>query len=156
MASSRNIPTFYRVFFLYVDPVIALWGAYMNIFTPQVSVDAFIPASISPYNALQSGPLCHQIAGGLLTCAILDFTLLRRTNEVWIWQAQQYAQLAYDLVILWSMWTSLDQQGRLSLAGLRVEDWGTLIIVAVCGLIRALLCANVGLKKQSGKSKKRK
>ncbi|KAF7192923.1 hypothetical protein HII31_05734 [Pseudocercospora fuligena] len=154
MAPSTNIPTFYRIFFLYVDPLIAGWGVYMNIFTPQVSVDAFVPASISPYNALQSTPLCHQIAGGLLTCAVLDFTLLRRTNEVWIWQAQQYAQLAYDIVILWSIRTSLDQQGRLSLAGLRVEDWGTIVIVFVCGLLRALFCANIGLG-ATAKPKKR-
>ncbi|EME82291.1 uncharacterized protein MYCFIDRAFT_211588 [Pseudocercospora fijiensis CIRAD86] len=154
MASSKTIPSFYRIFFLYVDPLIAGSGVCMNIFTPQVSVDAFVPASISPYNTLQSTPLCHQIAGGLLTCAVLDFTLLRRTNEVWIWQAQQYAQLAYDVVILWSIWTSLAQQDRLHLAGLRIEDWGTIVIVFVCGLLRALFCANVGLR-SAARAKKR-
>ncbi|KAF2166926.1 hypothetical protein M409DRAFT_22978 [Zasmidium cellare ATCC 36951] len=144
------IPLFYRVAFLIIDPLIAVWGAYMNIFTPQVTVNAFVPSSLSPYQPLQSF-LLHQIAGGLLTCAILDVFLLRQTNELWIWRTQQWAQLAYDVVILGSQAYSWGLQGRLSLAVLRVEDYGSFAITALVGLVRTLFLVGAGLKRKGGK-----
>lgn len=144
------IPPFYRISFLILDPLIAIWGALMNIFTPSIAVDAFVPASISPYQPLQSF-LLHQISGGLLTCAILDVFLLRKTNEVWIWRTQQWAQLAYDVVILGSQVHSWGQQGRLSLGKLRVEDYGSFGIVVVVGVVRCLFIAGVGMRRKVSK-----
>lgn len=146
------IPTFYRIAFLIIDPLIALSGAYMDIFTPATTVNAFVPSSLSPYQPLQSF-LLHQIAGGLLTCAILDIFLLRKTNELWIWRTQQWAQLAYDVVILVSQVHSWDLQGRLSWGALRMEDWGSFGIVAVVGFVRVFFIAGVGMRRKGGKGK---
>ncbi|KAK4496241.1 hypothetical protein PRZ48_012221 [Zasmidium cellare] len=147
---SSPVPTFYRIAFLIIDPLIAISGVYLNIFAPALTVDSFVPSSLSPYQPLQSF-LLHQIAGGLLTCAILDVFLLRKTNEVWIWRTQQWAQLAYDVVILTSQVYSWVQQGRLSLGALRLEDWASFAIVAVVGLVRILFIAGIGMKRNGGK-----
>lgn len=147
---SNPIPTFYRISFLIIDPLIAVWGAYMNVFTPSITVDAFVPSSLSPYQPLQSF-LLHQIAGGLITCAILDVFLLRKTNELWIWQTQQWAQLAYDMVILSSQVYSWGQQGRLSVGQLRAEDWVSFGITATVGIVRVLFLARIGMKAKRGK-----
>lgn len=142
---ASTIPTFYWLFFIVLDPVIALWGMYMMFFTPAVVTDAFIPASVSPYNPLQTF-FQHQLGGALSMCIILDLFLLRRTNEIWIWKVQQAGQLVYDLALLYSIWYALSQQGRLSTSALRIEDWGNIAITGSCAVVRWLFCAGVGLR----------
>lgn len=143
-----TIPTIYRIFFLYLDPLIAASGVYMAFFTPSKFIDGFLPPSIAPYSPLQQSFLLHQLGGALLLCIILDLFLLRKTNEVWIWKVQQAGQLVYDVAMLAGVYQALQLQGRLNLSGLRAEDWGTVAITGVCGVVRALFCAGVGLRKK--------
>ncbi|KAI5365262.1 hypothetical protein Slin15195_G047980 [Septoria linicola] len=83
-----TIPTFYRLFFTVLDPMIALHASYMMFFTPAVVTDAFVPAAISPYDPSQTF-FQQQLGGALLMCAVLDIFLLRQTNEIWIWKVMQ-------------------------------------------------------------------
>lgn len=141
-----SIPTFYRKFFLIVDPTIAVWGVYLNTFSPDTVVDAIIPSGlsgISPRSPLHTF-LLSQISGALLFCVFLDVFLLRNTGEVWIWKTQQFGQLLYDVVMLVGIAVALRDQGRLGVESWRVEDWGTIGITGGCALVRAFFCAGIG------------
>lgn len=151
--SPSQIPTFYRVAFLAVDPLIAGWGAYMDIFTPAAAMEAFVPASIAPYNPLY-GFLQHQLAGALLMCVIIDVFLLRKTKELWVWDPIQTGQLLWDVIMLVSQVYSFKQQGRLSLKGLRLDDWGALAITGTVGLVRIAFLARLGFGGSGRKERK--
>lgn len=140
-----TIPVFYRKFFLIVDPTIAIWGVYLNTFSPETVINSVIPSgsTIAPTNPLHTY-LFSQINGALLFCVFLDVFLLRNTSEVWIWKTQQYGQLIYDIVILAGFGFALSEQGRGWVGNWRVEDWGTIGITGGCGLVRALFCAGIG------------
>lgn len=142
--SNNHIPTIYRISFTIIDPMIAAWGAYMNLFTPGFVVNAFVPASLSPDVPLHHF-LNHQIAGALLMCVTLHLCLLMQTKEIWIWKRVQAGQLLYDLVMLWSTWYSLGQQGRLSFESIRSEDWGGIAITGTAAVLRTAFCLGIGI-----------
>lgn len=146
------IPKPYTIFFTLLDPLIALSGIYMMFFTPAVVTDAFIPSTLSPYNHLQTF-FQHQLGGALLMCLILQLFLLRRTNEIWIWQIFQAGQLVYDFALLYSIFYALKQQGRMDPRVYRAEDWGNIGIVGLCAIVRGLFCFGIGLE---GERKERK
>lgn len=152
-SAAQPIPTIYRVFFIYIDPLIAGSGVFLDFFDPETVIRAGVPPSISQFNPFQHF-LTHQLGGALSMCIILDLFLLRRTNEVWIWKVQQAGQLVWDLVMLWSTWYALRQQERLDLQKLRGEDWGNIVIVAVCTLMRTAFLLNFGFGKARKGSKR--
>jgi len=149
----NHIPAIYRIVFTIIDPLIASWGAYLNLFTPAFAVNAVVPATLSPDVPLHHF-LNHQIAGGLLVCVVSDIFLLMQTSEIWIWKRIQAGQLLYDFVILWSTWYSLGQQGRLSVASLRVEDWGGIAIVGTVAVLRTAFCLGIGLTNTAQRTKR--
>lgn len=151
--TDQPIPTIYRAFFLYIDPLIAGSGVFMDFFDPEALIRSTVPPSISQFNPLQHF-LLHQMGGALTMCIILDIFLLRRTNEIWIWKVQQAGQLVWDLVMLWSTWYALGQQNRLELQKLRAEDWGNIVIVGICTIMRSAFLLNLGLGKSRKGSKR--
>ncbi|GIZ47990.1 hypothetical protein CKM354_001106500 [Cercospora kikuchii] len=147
------LPKPYTLFFTLLDPLIALSGIYMMFFTPAVVTDAFVPSTLSPYYPLQTF-FQHQLGGALLMCVILQLFLLRRTQEVWIWKTVQAGQLVYDFALLYSIFNALSQQGRLHPKVYRPEDWGNIVIVGICAVVRGLFCVGVGVERER-KEKKR-
>lgn len=141
-----HIPIFYRIAFLVIDPLIAAQGAYLDIFNPAFVINSVVPPSIAPYNPFYSF-LQHQLAAALLLCVILDLFLLRKTRELWIWDTVQAGQLLWDIIMVGSHILSLKQQRRLSLEGLRVEDWGTLTVTGGIGLVRIAFLTRLGFGK---------
>lgn len=150
--NANSIPTFYRIAFLAIDPLIAGHGAYLHIFSPAVVVDAFVPASIAPYNP-RYGFLQHQLAGALLMCVIVDLFLLRKTRELWVWDPIQSGQLLWDVVMLASQVYSIWDQGRLNLEGMRLEDWGSFAITGGIGLVRTAFLMRVGMSRRGRERK---
>lgn len=117
----------------------------MDFFTPAFVTNAFVPSTLAPHNPyFDFYP--QQIGGSLLTIGILDVVLLRYTNDVTIWKILEVAVLLYDLALLWSNYEALKFQGRLSLGGLRVEDWGGIAITAQAAVVRVAFLMGVGLK----------
>ncbi|CAK1365662.1 unnamed protein product [Cercospora beticola] len=146
------IPKPYTLFFTLLDPLIALSGISMMFFTPSLVTSAFIPSSLSPYNPLQTF-FQHQLGGALLMCVILQLFLLRKTNEIWIWKTFQAGQLVYDFALLYSIFNALDQQARLHPVAYRAEDWGNIVIVGICAIVRGLFCFEIGLEGETKGSK---
>ena len=84
----------------------------------------------------------------------LDVFLLRYSKDIVVWKIQQAATMIYDVVLLWSVYEALGKQGRLSLEGMRWEDWGGIAITGLAVLVRGAFLLDVGLSKQEGKGEK--
>ena len=124
-----------------------IWAAYMDFFTPNVVVNAFVPASIAPRNPYFDFQL-EQLGGALLMLAFIDIVLLRYTNDVKIWKILEAAVLIYDFSLLYSNYSSLSQQGRLSFGALRLKDWGAIAITAQAVMVRIVFLLGMDFSKE--------
>lgn len=95
-----HIPAFYRFYFRWSDPLICLWGAYIDFFNPAFLSNAFLPSSQQPWNPAFNFTL-QQLGGALLMLAIIDVVMLRYTEDVGVWKILQGAVLVYDLSLLY-------------------------------------------------------
>jgi len=152
--SPRTIPTFYRVFFIYLDPVMSLWAAYACFADPDLLLDSYVPKTISVRNPLHDA-LFHQLGGAFFYIAMSQAVLLSYTNDVNIWKIVHGGLLGWDLAILYGIWNGLSVQGRLDPGVWRMEDWITVGSTLVIGLARAAVVAGIGLRKigDNGKGK---
>ncbi|KAL0935516.1 uncharacterized protein CTRU02_210107 [Colletotrichum truncatum] len=165
-----EIPAAYRHLFTLIDPLIALWGTSLFLFTPQTVTSSYLPPSYTPAAlrdpatshpastltsttlsaslAEYSLPLHSQIAGHLISNAILSTVLLRTTSDVKVWRVYQLSVLVVDAFLLYGTFSSYALQGRSNPLTWRVEDWGAVAITALAGLARALFLLGLGFPKQ--------
>ncbi len=150
-SSTPSIPIFYRTFFTYVDPLVALWGAYMNFFTPDTVLNSFVPnATRNPAHDM----LFQQLGGGLLNIAFVSAVLLRHTSDIKIWKIVQWSILIVDVVGLYSLWDALGRQGRLDPRGWRGEDWGCVGITGSVTVLRMMFIAEVSFESVKVRTKR--
>lgn len=147
-----KIHVFYRFWFLWLDPVILGASVYALVFTPQLMLDALAPPPLSAYNPDQ-GFLLHQLAALFTFVAIILGGVLRVSKEIRVWRVVILAVLVVDIAMLASIYASLKQQDRLSLAAIRSEDWSSIVFTGFVTLIRVLFLAGVGV--QDAKQKKK-
>ncbi|GKT64324.1 beta-mannosidase MndA [Colletotrichum tofieldiae] len=166
---ASGIPKTYSVLFTLLDPLIALWGTSLFLLSPQTVTSSYLPdsytrpsaldpstshpaaaAPLSP-SALQeySLPLHAQIAGHLLSNALLSFLLLRAApDNLRIWRVYQLSLLLVDGFLLYGTFASYGIQGRLSPLAWRVEDWGAVGITSLAGVARVAFLLRVGFPKR--------
>lgn len=137
----QEIPAFYRAFFTIVDPLLCLWGAYMDFFTPDVVLSSHIP-SPSPDEGHR---MILAQRGGLLLClGFLSAMLLRYSKDIKVWHILEVGLLVSDGAYFWAAGGVLAEQGRLWPEAWRGEDWGSLGVTGVVTLVRLGFLARVG------------
>ncbi|GKT96963.1 beta-mannosidase MndA [Colletotrichum tofieldiae] len=131
---ASGIPKTYSVLFTLLDPLIALWGTSLFLLSPQTVTSSYLPDSytrplpwtlrpltrrrqppepLGPPGVLP--PLHAQIAGHLLSNALLSFLLLRAApDNLRIWRVYQLSLLLVDGFLLYGTFASYGIQGRLS------------------------------------------
>jgi hypothetical protein len=143
---ATQIPIFYRAIFKWVDPIIATHGAYLYLFDRDTVIRSFIPNSTrNP----QHDMLFYQMAGNMLSIAVLDTFLLRYTADIVVWKIVQCAVWVVDVTMLWGIYEALRDQNRLSVGALRWEDWACIGITGFAAVVRTLFVAGVGLGRSS-------
>jgi hypothetical protein len=145
-------PLAYRIFFTWLDPVICVWGAYMDFFDPTLVLSSHIP---SPKVDMGHAMILRQRGGGMLNFGFISAFLLRHTNDLQAWRIVQIADLVVDIAYFWAVHGALKAQDRLSPSTWRVEDWGSLAITGTAAVFRLAFLAGVGLKSQVKTVKKR-
>lgn len=140
-----SIHIFYRFWFKWLDPLVLAPTIYTLISTPQVYLDAFVPATLSHDNLSQDF-LFHQLAAMFVFVAIALGGVLRVSNEIRVWRVIIAGVLLVDLAMLASIYVSLKQQGRLSLGAMRPVDWGNVLFTGLITAIRILFLAGVGVQ----------
>jgi hypothetical protein len=145
LPSPSSIPSFYRIFFGTIDPLIALTGILTNIFTPSAILKSYNSNAMLPPST-ETTVLLRSSAGYLLSTMFLQTVLLRlRPKDLTVWRCLQIAILIQDVAILASLTLALATERRLNLALVRPEEWSNFVVLTAVGLIRAAFILDVGV-----------
>ncbi|KAF9542946.1 hypothetical protein CPC08DRAFT_716844 [Agrocybe pediades] len=152
---SVAIPFPYRLFFLYIEPVSALAGAYYAAFRPQDYLNDLSFGSTSPMQTLpptQTTMALLQLANLYLLFALNEHFVLSSTNSMKTWRRLlaglliadfghliTMAPLGYD--IFWRVWDW------------NAMAWGSVGFVYMGASMRMCFLAGVGLGNESEKKK---
>ncbi|KAF7327067.1 hypothetical protein MKEN_00282000 [Mycena kentingensis (nom. inval.)] len=150
---STPIPLIYRLFFLYIEPVSALAGAYYAAFRPDDYIrDLSLPGArpILPAGALstQSGMVLLQLANLYLLFALNEHLVLSSTNSLKTWRRLLFVLLVADFGHLISMaplgldvfWRVWDWNAMV---------WGSVGFVYAGASMRMSFLAGLGMKEVS-------
>lgn len=148
---SRAIPSFYRFFFTIIDPMICIWGAYMDFFDPRMVLSSHILADTPDIGHIM---ILAQRGGGMLNFGFISAVLLRYTQDPKIWHIVEIANLIVDFTYFPAVFGALRAQGRVLPETWRAEDWGSLAITGFVTLVRLAFLARVGFKDEDEEEKK--
>jgi len=143
-------PAFYRLFFLIIEPISALVGAYFAHFQPQTYLQ-LTHASSAPSGTIPLGTqvVLTQLANLYFLFAINEALVLRSTSDLRVWRALLFGLLVADLGHLYSVW-GLGTRVYWKVHEWSAMDWGNVGFVYAGALTRiAFLC---GLGVPTGKN----
>ena len=103
-AAKFRVPAIYRLFFLTIEPISALIGAYFAHFQPQTYLRLTHSAS-APRDAIPTGTrvVLSQLANLYFLFAINEALVLRSTSDLRVWQVLLLGLLVADLGHLYSV-----------------------------------------------------
>lgn len=99
-----NIPFFYRLWHLYLEPVFALGGVYHLHFVPR-EYHEFMPATTS-YNA-SSQIVYNQLASAYLLFAFIEGVLLRVVDDMRVWKYIVFGLALCDAGHCYAAWCEM-------------------------------------------------
>ncbi|KAJ6788364.1 hypothetical protein PWT90_02900 [Aphanocladium album] len=149
--SASIVPGFYSFFFKNLDPLVALWGVYLNFVDPDAAIKAAAPASSYDQNQIF---LFHQAGGLALAVAVVSAVLPRYSQDLGVWRIFQFALFLSDLAGLSGIYHSLANQGRLSPSSWTSDDKGLAGCYVMLTLIRGLFLLGAGFAKPTAPAKK--
>lgn len=150
MSTTAVVPSFYTFFFRYVDPVIALYGVYLNFAAPELAVRSMAPRSrFDPDTVF----LFHQAGGLALAVAVLSALIPRYSRDLAVWRIVQWSLLLSDFAGLSGVYHALERQGRLATPAAWTADdkgcGGTYVFIT---LVRLAFVSGVGFGRSGGGS----
>ncbi|KAF2092040.1 hypothetical protein K490DRAFT_31146 [Saccharata proteae CBS 121410] len=140
------IPAPYRTFFLFLEPVSALAGAYYAHFCPLTYLElthrpsAPDPAHLPPATAI----VLTQLANLYLLFAINEAVVLRSTNDLGVWKALLLGLLIADFGHLYSV-SSLGPSVYYDYMRWNAIDWGNVGFVYLGATMRLAFLSGIGL-----------
>lgn len=139
--ASAAVPVFYRVFFRYFDPVVALYGVYVNIISPSTAIPQVAPGSVYDPNQVF---FFYQCGGLAITVAFITATVHRFSEDLKVWRLLQLGLLLSDVVALVGIYLSFSRQGRLAPSSWTSDDQGIATSYGGITAIRLSFLLNVG------------
>ena len=153
--TSFRLPLLYTTFFLTIEPLSTLLGAYFAYFhphryltltTPSVPPSALLPPS--------TAIVLQQLANLYLLLSLLSSLLLRTTADLAVWRVFLFALLVADVGHVWSVREAVGWEGYWKVWGWNAMDWGNLGFVYVAAVLRVAFLMGVGLPVKVKKAKK--
>lgn len=150
---SSPIPSFYRIWFTVVDPILSIAGVVGNLFAPASILNSYSPSYVSP-PATETIFLLDATAGFFAGVALLQVVLLRaRPADVTVWRLVEASIILVDFAMLGGFARALRAEGRTDWSVWRIEEWTNLIILAGVAVIRTAFILGVGM---GGRRKEKK
>lgn len=157
--NSFYLPIAYRLFFLFIEPISALVGAYYAHFQQReylLLTDASSAPVLTPVPTGTSIVL-SQLANLYLLFALNEALVLRSTSDLRVWKTVLFGLLVADLGHLYTIKAlGLGVYLPWNFAKWNAIDWGNVPFVYLGASMRTAFLANVGLGKQTktlGKAK---
>lgn len=140
-----GISGIYRAFFLFVEPVSALVGAYFAFFEQnaylQLTHASSAPEATIP---LSTRIILAQLSNLYLFFAINEALVLRSTTDVTVWRTVLFALLLADCGHLYSV-RALGSQIYWNFVSWNAIDWGNVGFVYVGAMMRLSFLLGVGV-----------
>ncbi|KAI9659060.1 MAG: hypothetical protein M1821_002020 [Bathelium mastoideum] len=157
MASCPH-PAWYQLFFLYIEPVSTVVGAYYAHLQPNTYLALTHSASAPPITAGLLPPLgtkivLSQLANLYLAFALNEALVLRSTYDIRVWRTLLLGLLIADFGHLYSV-SPLGSSIYWQPQRWNAIDWGNLGFVYVGALTRISFLLGLGMKRRGAKQKR--
>lgn len=154
-----SLPIPYKVFFLLIEPIFALVGAYYAHFLQRDYLLLTHAASAPIFTPMPTGTsiVLSQLANLYLLFALNEAIVLRATSDLRVWKSILFVLLLADLGHLWSL-KDLGWEIYVpwNFARWNAMDWGNIPFVYFGALMRLAFLADVGMPKVASKLTKPK
>jgi len=152
------IPSLYRLFFLYVEPLATLVGAYYAWFLPKTYLELTHEASAPGILGLpiSTNVVLRQLANLYLAFVLNEALVLRSTNDLKVWRTLLFGLLVADFGHLYSC-SLLGSDYYYDIRTWNSIAYGNILFVYCGATLRACFLLGVGLgasKKAKTKAKK--
>lgn len=143
-----QLPLAYSLFFLILEPVSALIGAFYNHFRQQTYLNLIHAPSAPDTDTLplSTSVAMSQLANMYLFFALNEALVLRATTDIRVWRAVLLVLLIADIGHLWAM-RELGLRVYWDVAGWNVGELGNVPWVYVGMVMRLCFLSGVGLGK---------
>ncbi|KAI4130378.1 MAG: hypothetical protein LQ347_003409 [Umbilicaria vellea] len=143
--ASTAIPLTYRMFFLFIEPISALVGAYFSFFQPQTYLELTHAAS-APLTGipLTTQVVLQQLSNLYLLFAINEALVLRSTSDLRVWRTLLCGLLVADFGHLYSV-NGLGSHVYWNASLWTAMDWGNVGFVYFGAVMRTAFLLGIGL-----------
>lgn len=152
-SSHAHIALPYRIMFLYIEPLAAFFGTYVNLTDPTSYLLSLAPSATSTTYSPLTYPIYAQIAGHLLLFSWLQAVLLRSTDSLQTWKIVLFGIFMCDTLHLYGNYVGMGATAFLDPRLWRWEDWITLGMTYGPGAMRLTFCLGIGVGNEEGKLK---
>jgi hypothetical protein len=153
MPPAFKLPAFYSAFFLFIEPISALVGAFYAHFKPlvylQLTHTASAPAYISTI-PLSTSIVLDQLANLYLLFAINEALVLRSTSDLRVWKTVLFGLLLADFGHLYTV-RGLGTERYWNALKWNAIDWGNVGFVYTGAITRICFLLGVGLGTKKGR-----
>lgn len=143
MSPEAQIPLFYRVVFLYIEPVAVTSGALQSFFTPAKFIHFLQPTPTAVPKELQI--IFSYLSATYLLLAWNEAVVLRCTSSQEVWKMIQLGIFLSDALHLYASVVALGLNRFCDPRKWRVEDRINIGLIAGNGIVRLLFILGVGL-----------
>lgn len=155
-----TIPPIYQAFFLYIEPISTIVGAYYAWFQPQYYLDLTHPASAPGLFGVPLGTevALRQLANLYLAFALNEALVLRATSDLRVWKTLLFGLLVADFGHLYSCFP-LGLSYYYDFQNWNAIAWGNIAFVYCGATLRTCFLLGFGLgagKKAKSKGHKAK
>lgn len=145
------IPPLYRLFFLYVEPLASLVGAYYALCNPHEYLRLTDPSIAFPKQlTLSTSIILIQLSNLYFLFTINEALVLRATSDINVWRTLLFCLLIADVGHLYSV-HPLGFQIYWNLLGWNAIDWGNIGFVYMGATMRICFLAGLGLQASPSK-----
>ncbi|KAK3940195.1 hypothetical protein QBC46DRAFT_128672 [Diplogelasinospora grovesii] len=153
-AAGFSLPLAYRAFFLLIEPISALVGAYYAHFGQVAYLELTHGVSAPTHVPLGTRIALSQLANMYLFFAINEALVLRSTSDLRVWKTVLFCLLIGDFGHLYTL-RELGPQIYWSVSQWNAIDWGNIAFVYLGASMRIAFLADVGMGVKGRKLKKR-
>lgn len=143
LAATHDFHPIYRLWFLWIDPILTVAGMYGNLLDHNTNAEAFFTDLVPD---VHFKPFFYQIGGMGTSYLTLFVLLLRYTEDVNVWKIVQLAITWADFTMLLAIHTAMTYEGTLwNVAAWRVLDWFSIVITGGCTVLRIAFVLGIGV-----------
>ncbi|KAI6778880.1 NADP-dependent alcohol dehydrogenase-like protein [Emericellopsis cladophorae] len=153
-----SLPFTYSLFFLFIEPLGALAGAYFTHVHQPYYLSLLSAPSASSADVQLSTPMSvamSQLASMYLFFALNEALILRATSDIQVWRAVLLVLLVADFAHLYAL-KALGPQVYYDVWNWSAGDWGNVPFVYLGALMRICFLRGVGLGAWKTLEKKKK